>query len=250
MLEELKKIGLSDNEAKVYLALLEFGNATAQQLAQKAEVNRATTYVQLETLMKMGLASSFEKGAKTFFRIENPENLKELIRHDKDSLEERGHAFTKALPKLAQLFFTSGERPRVRFFEGLEGLRAMQKEFLKTKDKHIEGILSTDDLFKALPADTEDYTHERVKKGIRSKLIYTGSHGAIYQSTDQKMLRESRYIPPEKFPFSCDITIYENKVAFAALRDKLFGVIIESKEVADSVRALFSLAWDAAEKYQ
>ena len=82
MLEELKKIGLSENETRVYLALLELGGSTAQEISKKAGVKRATTYVQLEALMKFGLVTSFEKaperknGAqKTFFRAEDPEHL-------------------------------------------------------------------------------------------------------------------------------------------------------------------------------
>ena len=41
--KELQKIGLSEKEAKVYLAALELGQASVQNIARKAEVNRATT---------------------------------------------------------------------------------------------------------------------------------------------------------------------------------------------------------------
>ena len=93
MLDSLKKIGLSENEAKVYLATLELGSSTAQQIAQKAELKRPTTYVQLETLMKRGLVTSFEKGpstspgqGKTMLRAEDPEHLKPIF--EKENKEQ------------------------------------------------------------------------------------------------------------------------------------------------------------------
>lgn len=256
MIDSLKKIGLSENEANVYLALLELGSATAQQIAQKSSVNRPTTYVQLESLMKMGLVSSFEKesirqggASKTFFRIEDPSYLKKVVESEKKALSDREKTLQELLPNLEQLYSGAGERPRVRFFEGVEGLKTAQDEFLKTKDKMVESAASLDDVLRVFPAHPEDYTPRRVQRGIHSKLIYTTARGAILKDSDAKMLRESRFVPLEHFPFSSDLAIYGDNVALSVLRDKPYGVIIESKEIANSIRALFYLAWEQAQKY-
>ena len=256
MIESLQKIGLSENEAKIYIALLEIGNGTAQQIAQKASVNRPTAYVQLETLMKMGLVSSFEKepankkGApKTFFRIEDPSYLKKMVENEKHLIAVRENELGSLLPDLEKLFVGIGSRPRVRFFDGAEGLKTIQDEFLKTTDKLVESAASLDDVLRIFPTHPEDYTPRRVKRGIRSKLIYTTSRGPFLKDTDEKMLRESRYVPTEHFGFSSDMAIYGNSIALSVLREQPYGVIIESKEIADSMRALFNLAWDQAKKY-
>ena len=256
MLDELKKIGLSDNEAKVYLALLELGSATAQQISEKASVKRPTTYVELESLMKMGVVTTFEKAGKkdgptkTLFRAEDPEYLKNIIERQKKLSVERERALSDVLPELGKLFLAAGERPRVRFFEGVEGLKTMLGDFLKTKDKKIEAATSADDVIKIFPSHEKNYMNLRVQKAIHSKLLYTSSKGAYLKESDSVMLRESRFIPQEKFPFSCDMAIYENKVALSALKGDPIGIIIESKEIVDSLRSIFYLAWEAAEKYQ
>ena len=54
---------------------------TAEKLAKHAKVNRSTTYVQLESLMKVGLMSTHEEGKKTMFAPESPELLKRLRRY-------------------------------------------------------------------------------------------------------------------------------------------------------------------------
>ncbi|MDO8523148.1 MAG: helix-turn-helix domain-containing protein [bacterium] len=259
MLDELKKIGLSEHEAKVYLALLELGSATAQEIANKSGIKRTTIYMQIEALMKMGLVTSFEKetskgGApKTYFRAEDPEHLHRLVEKEKSTMKEKEAALKETIPDLEKLFLSSGERPRVRFFEGIEGLRAIQDEVFKIKapaGETIKTVASPEDVIKTFPEHPTEYAARRIKKGIMVQLIYTSSKGAFLKDFDKKDLRESRYISPDKFPFSCDIGIYGDSVAISSLRDKPFGIIIENKGIANSMKTMFSLAWEAAEKYQ
>lgn len=259
MLDELKKIGLSENEARVYLALLELGSSTAQEISKKAEVKRATTYVQLETLMKLGLVTLFEKAperkngaSKTFFKAEDPEHLAKIVERAKKTEEERSRAFSEILPDLGKLYQSAGERPRVRFFEGIEGVKTMLSGTfkVKTEAKEILGIMDLDSALQIFPKLTEEYTPARAKHGIHSRVIYTSSQGPLFAKTDTAALRESRFLPKNKFPFSGDISIYGDEVVMSAIKSaKPFGIIIESKEIADSLRAFFELAWQGAEKY-
>lgn len=251
MLDSLKKIGLSENEAKVYLALLEIGSSTAQQVAQKSELKRPTTYVQLEFLMKRGLVTSFEKGpstnsgqAKTMFRAEDPEHLKQVLEKEKEEQKEKAGALEKILPGLGNLYLSAGERPRVRFFEGLSGLKTIQDEFLKTKEKLVRSVANADDVLETFPAHGENYIPKRAQKGIHSKLIYTSAGGNILKESDEKMLRESKFVPLNKFTLSGEIAIYGNNVSISEFRKKPFGVMIENEEIAKSFEAIFDLLWE------
>lgn len=251
MLDQLKKIGLSENEAKVYLALLELGNSTAQQVAQKAELKRPTTYVQLEALMKRGLITSFEKArstssgqGKTLFRAEDPEHLKQVLEKQKEAQKERASALENILPGLGNLYLSASERPRVRFFEGVDGLKTIQDEFLKSRAAEIKSFVNVDDVIAIFPTHPKEYAPKRVQKGIKSKLIYTSKNGDILKESDEQMLRESKFISPEKFPFSGDLAMYLNNVAISVHHKKPFGVIIESEEITKSLGAVFDLLWE------
>ena len=81
---DLQKIGLTEKEAKVYLAALELGQSTVQQISQKAKVNRATTYVILESLMDKSVIKTLEQGKKRFFVAEGPYALKNVIRKQQE----------------------------------------------------------------------------------------------------------------------------------------------------------------------
>ena len=81
---ELQKIGLSHKEAKVYLANLELGQSSVQNIAKKASVNRATTYVILNSLIEKGLCSTFMQNKKTFYAASDPEQLETIFETQKN----------------------------------------------------------------------------------------------------------------------------------------------------------------------
>lgn len=248
MLNQLKNIGLSENEAKVYLAMLELGSATMLEISAKAGINRPTAYVQVESLKKLGLVSTQTKGKKQLFMAESPEQLESVLENKNIELEQKRNELGKFLPELLTMFSLGDNKPEVRFFEGKEGLMRMDEEFLKSKEKKIIGIMSLDDVLNVFPESSDSYTKRRIKKGIHSRSIYTYSKGPVLKENDSNMLREAKYIPPEKLPFNVDITVYDDSVAIAALRGKISGTIIKHQEIANSFKNFLNLIWNLADK--
>src|SRR3989338_4834067 len=153
---ELKKLGLSDKEIKVYLALLELGEAAVQKISQKSKVNRATTYVILEGLAKKSLVSEIEKEGKTLYGAQDPEFLFNLFKFQEREIKEKEAEFKKVLPELKAIFNLAPQKPKVRFFEGKEGLLAIQENFLKEKNIEINEFYSSDDVHVAFTKDELD----------------------------------------------------------------------------------------------
>lgn len=245
----LEDLGLSEKEAKVYLACLELGESAPADIAKYSGINRATTYVIAEKLTKDGLISQLEKGKKTYFTAENPEQLLRLLRKQEQSIKNKEQEFQKYLPELKTIFDTAGERPKVRFFEGKEGLKAIQEDFFKSKDKKIEEIYSSDDLHNAFTKeDLQELFKIRKEKKFRSRAIYARKEGKLPQPPLPE-ITEMRIVPGDKFPIHSDVLFYDDKVAMVSLRGKLVGAIVENKAIADTLRSIFNLAWEAAEKY-
>lgn len=251
--QNLEKIGFSEKEAKVYLAALDLGEATIQQLAEKSGVKRVTVYIIIESLMKHGLISSAEKGKKTFFTAENPVNIIRFFDKQKkelrENLTEKEEVLKKITPELESLFKTAGPKLKVRFLQGKEGLRTMRNDLFKADCSEIKGVVELDALFKMFPVHTEETTKKRVAKGIKSKMIYTHPKGPVENATDPNRLREARYIPYDKFEFKGDFSICGNKVWLVSFENNPAGVLIENESIAKMANILFDLAWEAAEKY-
>ena len=247
MINQLKAAGLSDNEAKVYLAMLELGPAPVQEIAAKAGVNRPTAYVQIEALKKKHLASTQTRGKKTFFIAESPENLESLLNKEGVELEVRRKELLKAMPELAAAFVMTDEKPVVRYFEGKEGWAKIRHEYMHCKERLLRNISRVEDVLATNPNALTANPSERVKHGIRSKLIYTSDKGPVLP-TDKKALRESKFISSKKLPITFDLIVFDDKVCFEILRGKIGAVIIQNKVIAESFKNLFDFVWNSIEK--
>ena len=247
MIKQLQHLGLSDKEASVYMASLELGSDTVQEIAKRAEVKRANTYAVIEKLMGKGLMSSVEKGKKTLYQVEDPKQLLRLLQEQEEDIKKKEQEFKKHLPELETLFDIAEEKPKVRYFEGKEGLIAIREDYFKAKNKEVLGVFALDEEMKIFSTDERKEAYKRrVKKEIKFKLIYTAEEKSKLKST----LTTKRFIPRDKFPLSSSFIIYDNKVGIVSLKGKLVGVIIENKEITNTFRSIFNLAWEGAKQYQ
>lgn len=243
--QELLAIGLNDKEAKIYLAALELGQSTVQNIALKAGINRATTYFVIDGLMQRGLVSSFQKGKKQYFIAADPERLLEILEQEREKIEKKRENLQKILPQLQSLNNKQQGRPVVKYYEGKEGLTSMNEELLKNAKGDIIMAYSVDYLGN-LFSDNErqKMRKKRLERGIKTKVLYTWSNGELESTKDGSR----RKISMEKFPLTCDIAVYDNVVRIASLKDRVVGVVIEDDEIAQSFRSIFELAWEGSEK--
>lgn len=241
--KELQALGLSEKEARVYLASLDLGADTAQNLSKKAGVNRATTYVQIEALKARGLMSEFERGKKTMYVAESPERLQGLFHAAEADLNLRKAELDRILPGLQDRFAGMGERPKVRFFEGSEGVHSMRTDLVNNKSKKILSFLNYEKTMEYTPSDSTDYMKDRIERGVEIEVIYTSKTPSLRLDSSQAHLRQAKFIPYDEFPLKADMSIYENKVVIEGYKDKLIGIIIESQEIADSMRIIFENLW-------
>ncbi len=251
-IKELKQLGLKDKEASVYVACLELGPSPVQQIARKAKVVRATTYVILEAMMNLGLVTKYKEGKKTLFSAEPPRQLMRLLEKQEEEIEEKKGQLQNLLPELQVIMKSSGGRPTVRYFEGKEGLRAMRQEIVRytPSGNTIYNFTPSDHLSAVFPEDELSYYRQRTAKGIQSKTIFTTKSEKIRThllSRGQTLNAERRYVSPDLFPSTSGMTIFLDRIAIGNFSGKLSGVVVESEAMADMMKRLFDLAWKSAE---
>ncbi len=240
--------GLSENEAKIYLALLELGKGTVSEITRKANLNRTTGYDVLDGLVAKNLASVSGKEPKQEYVAESPDNLKILLEAEfnekKNSLKE----LTSAIPELKSLHNVRG-RPKVRFYEGVSGLIEVYEDTLSSHET-IRAYATVDDMHRTLPNYFPEYYHRRAGRGIAIKAIIPKTPIGEERATHNKEeMRETALIPPDKYYFSPEINIYDDKVMIASHREKL-GIIIQSAEIADAMKIIHDLAWQEAKRLE
>lgn len=248
--EILYKLGLSEKEAKVYLSALELGTETVQKIAKKSGIGRTTAYAHIKSLIKRGLMSSGTRDGKTYFSAEPPENLSFLLEGQKKEIGQLSSDLQKIIPELRLLFETTEERPRIKLFEGREGLKSMVNDFMKSKFSNVEEFTPIDEAYEFSPPQKNGYRQKIKRKfsKVPMRTIYTSGKGLFLKPKEK--LKERRFLPKDIFPFTGSVTIYGNKVSLISQKRTISGVIIENKEITDTLRTMFNLAWEASEKYQ
>ncbi len=247
LIEELIKFGLSYREAKIYLSLLESGSSIVSDIAKKAATNRSTTYVLLESLANRGLVSISEQNKIKWYTPSPPERL---VQYLEDSVQKYTSLMGIAhslLPELKSMYVGVGPKPKVQFFEGLEGIKTAYEDTLTSKET-ILAYASIENMHSALKNYFPEYYKRRTKKNIKIRAIFPDTPEARERTKfNAEETREAYLVPSEKYGFSPEINIYDNKVVFMSLVEK-FSLIIESKELADALKKAFELSWQEAKR--
>ena len=247
--KQLMEIGLTDKEAGVYLALLELGPAMVAHIARKANINRTTGYDILEMLSGKGLVSIIAKEGIKKYSAEDPQKVIAYSQNKLQQVQQEHEATKKLLPELKSIFHKA-ERPKVKFYEGKEGLKEAYNDTLTTKNPPLLGYSCIEQLHQSLPNFLAGYLKKRITKKISARMIAPDTPGIRELiKTDKHDLRESRLLPKDKIDLAIEINIYDNKIMIASWEEDL-GIIIESEKIAEAQKQIFELDWEAAEKYQ
>ena len=138
-------------------------------------------------------------------------------------------------------------RPKVMFYEGREGLEKVYEDTLSSREP-IRAYASVGDMHAGLPGYFPEYYKRRAGKGIAIRAIVPNNQSGIERKkSDKDEKRETALVPRDKFLFSPEINIYDDKVMIASWREKL-GIIIESHEIADAMKKIYELAWAEAKR--
>jgi sugar-specific transcriptional regulator TrmB len=239
----LEKAGFSDKEIAIYLALLEIGKGTVSEIARKAGVGRTYGYTILDGLAAKGLASISGKEPKHEYIAESPRKLITLLEEELESKKQVASELKSILPELIAAHSVE-DRPKVRFYEGIQGMQAVYEDTLSSNEPVIRGYLKYDELHNTLKQYFPGYYKRRATKELFGRAIATDTPLARERKKhDKEENREIRLIPKDKFDISPEIDIYDNKVMIVSWREKL-GVIIESGEIADAMKKIFDLVWE------
>lgn len=237
----LENIGLNKKESSIYLACLELGSTTVSNIAKRAGINRVTTYDVLDKLVRKGFINFVIKKKVKYYNPTKPNIIYE-------NTKKKVHDFKKILPELQRL---QGEtpHPKVRYFEGIEGIKAIYEDTLSSKTV-ILNYANSEEIRQFWPDYDKEYVQKRAKKKIFLKGIAPlDKAGLKVKSENKKYYRNIKLIPRKNHNFSNEINIYDNKVSIISFKEGIIGMIIESAEIADTQRIIFKMVWDYAKKY-
>jgi HTH-type transcriptional regulator, sugar sensing transcriptional regulator len=241
-------LGLSEVEGKVYMALLELGGGYVSSVARKADLPRVNCYHILENLSEKGLVNYISKNRVRYYSAEPPQKIVNII-------EGRLSYAKKIMPELLSITNTLALKPKIKYYEGIEGVKNILEDTLSAKKELLgySNLSAASDLFGDY---IKDYARKKMARGIKTRIICPTSTESFeyirkyYPVSFPPDLIEILYVNPKEFWFENEITIYNDKVAVISLnKDELIGMIFESPVYARSQRAIFNLAWLGASSF-
>ncbi len=232
----LTDMGLSRAEAKVYLAVLELGIDSVLNISKKAGVKRPTCYLVLDDLTHKGYVSKIEKKSTTLYAAEKPSIILNKYKEKIDN-------FKDLLP-FYEAKFNRGTKPKIKFYEGKKQLWDVYTKILFPADEIYFFGTDIEKIYASFPDMVNDWIEKFIRKYKNSKEIISYNKKGIEYAKNEGTLRPIKIMPPD-LPVFADSVITEDKLFIVSL-DNLFGVLIESEDLAKTYKNFFLLAWRSA----
>ena len=243
----LRKIGISENEIKIYLFLLKSGSSTAYEIAKKTGIYRVHVYDKIEKLIEKGLVNHVYKGSKKYFQAAHPSKMKHYLDDKKRDLENQEKEIDKIMPELELMLLIPREDTFVEVFSGIEGLKYFLKDIIKTKKEVLITGIDDTKYQEAIPIFMTQYFRDLKKNKIFERVITIKKKGVFMFSkklaptTSYRFLEEKQFNPTNTF-------IYANKLVIVSWGTPVTAIMIENKEIAETYGNHFEYLWKIASK--
>ena len=239
---ELLKVGLTDGESKVYLALSELGSSTVGPIVKKSRVAYSNIYDILNRLIEKGLVSFVIKSKTKYFQAATSKNLLIYLENKEKELLQQKNELKKILPNLEKIQ-GSHLSQEAEIFLGLKGLTAAYEKMLRSRTKkdevlyfyiHEEDYAEKSDLFY--------HSIQHLSKKVKMRGLANKEYKKSWFAKKSKFLNV-KYV---NFPIPGTIDISEDFVLIISWKPEIVGILIKSESIAENLRNYFNKVWKMA----
>ncbi|MGI6612253.1 MAG: TrmB family transcriptional regulator [Candidatus Nanosyncoccaceae bacterium] len=234
----MKKAGINESQAKVYLALLEHGELSPVKLAKITGETRTNAYMICEKLLKLGLIRKID-GRKTTYSANHPVALEVLAEKRRKILTRNEQEVKQGVGNLIDLYYAQSERPSAKTLQGEEGIKEIFNDIIRTKK---DTFLVRSQFDKKLDRKfLRNYREKRQALGINTYAITIDTENGrkhILEGRDQETLFHRTIIDKKRYTAPVEIDVYGDKTAFVSFGETQTSFIISSPAIAEAMRQI------------
>lgn len=236
------QFGLSERDVLVYRALLASGPSSIRTIAERAGVNRGSTYECLKSLQQRGIVTYQPRGKRRYFSAREPEVLLQLADERREQLDRAiDQLKTSVIPDLHHLK-PDFSIANVEFYEGDDGIEQVLRDILNrvgAQENPVYSVFSSKPIRPLLYRPFPNFTAQRVARGIRVRAIAIGDGGESAELSERKWIRTEGAVD------AAYIAIYPPRCAIISLASDNYptAVVIDSREVAGAQQIIFNTLW-------
>jgi len=251
LIKELQKFDLSESEAKVYLACLELGPSSVQQVAGKAKLNRVTVYGIIEGLIQKGFLREEKEKSKRKIAAYPPMKLYDVVSRKEEGVKRQIRLLDTLVPELKSHSKSGDAKTNIIYYEGEEGLKNWASDALEASGELLEWTKIEsfsgrfDEYLKSF------YYPEKFKHQIPTRFIFLDTPEAHkyfqerYIDNPKAPPSKARFIPQDLFESPGFMIIYNDKYSIA-LPKEMRAVTVKDKLIADTQRKIWEFGWQHA----
>jgi len=243
LLKILKNLSLSELEAKVFLKLLEIGNAPVSKIAAVTGCKRTNTYNILKNLQQQSLVHESARGSIKYFHAVEPQRLLDTQKQKIKKAEESLKALEEILPKLEYMQNPSLIKPRIRFYQGKEGIGNLLAEILESEE--FDAYFNAEVAFAAYPDIVGNFIKKLNQRHAKIRELLINNNSAKTYLKSIKNPNHYGKILPKKYNFISDNIIFGDQVAYLSYHEESVAVVIESKDIAYTQKQAFQIMWES-----
>ena len=240
----LQHIGLKPLASRVYLKLLEYGQATAYELANDLKVSRPLVYSAIDELIEESLATRDIKDYGSKVYPAEPEKVLQIARRQQREARRLELKVEELLPALKQRAGGGAPKPEIEMLFDIEGIRGVYERSID-EAKEIYSIISSESIVRLLGKEWLDgYMKRRTSRGVSIKMIDEDpGPGPKPFPTDKELLRETRYIARGEV-YNMQVLFYApNTVLIISADKEKFGMLIKSEYLFKTMLGIFNMMW-------
>lgn len=237
--KNLEQIGLTDKEAKVYLALLSLESSTAYEIAQHCDVKKPTVYVILEELRKKGLVLKVPHAKKALYAAKD---IAEYLAEQRGKL----NAVQAMIPRMMSM--SSVSKPKVYFYSGIRGFAEAQDfkiDSMRGKTFH-SFYGGSEDAQESVRTLFREWTPACVAKDISFQIVTPDTDIGDFPEFKQ-FAAEGKHIQVQRVADYSQVNHLSIEIAEAFVRitdsKNVVATVIDDKATAEALRSIFDIVW-------
>ncbi len=236
--QRLQDMGLSDQEASIYVALLKSGGLPASTVAKEVGIRRTTAYSSLKGLAQKGFVEVFVKRGRQIFIAEKPQNIAGYF-------EKKLKAFTEGIPLFESLEKKTLQMSGLRFIETIDELKKFYTGILREYRHKSYSAMGNSNAWQGLDPDFFiQFRKDRAAAGIHTQLLLSADSTET-NPKENNLLREVKFLP-KKYSFKSTIDIFDDKILIVSPDQTSLAVVIAVPAMVDIFKSTFQLVWDFA----
>lgn len=249
MENELKQLGLTYNERRVYLALLEVGETAVGAIIDRLKnMHRQVAYDTLERLEQKNYVIKTTKNNRAYFRVTDPKNIL-------DNIKAKERIANRVIPQINKILGEGKKMQEIKVYEGLDAFLRLE---LKNDEESLENstvcIISSDVSVFLDSVGREGYYRKYYRKSNRTRKEKNIKTKILYDISQRKAVAEVPRMKCQKrfINFNMNtiisIQILYDSVELISFGDEMFVIKIKNQNFREAYINYFNTLWKIAKK--